>query len=758
MKFSNLKPLVDEAEELLAAIRGSVIVHAQDGLRPEHLKGPLHSARILATHALAIDEPTIRTAADTLEAWLALLAAEGDAISHTKTISLLDQISELEVAIIEYRARSDERLSDVVEFDLSFEDLGRNKPVESTKADEFEIDAEMFEVFREEAASLLQTIRTSLSTLTERPNDSDALWEIKKCAHTFKGAAGVTGQKKASELAHRVEDLLERLSERPSGKTELVSVLNDASDCLEALSNGGGSLDLDSRIASVYAAFDQTLIAVSAPPAGGATVASNGHHPPPAQEGPPADHANAKPAKKSSIVRISLDRLDDLMRNVGEILSSRATLQNGITQFKEQLEESSNNTLRLQAAASRIAALESRMDAPDRPISELSRSLYELSETARDAAIIDETLASLKQGLDDLAASGDNLVDELQKRVRRLRNVEFGTVATRLQRTVRVTCDEEGKDAEVVLENGNLEIDTQIIDLLMDPLMHLLKNAVVHGIETPETRRLLGKPETGKITIEVDSADGHVLLAVTDDGCGIACQPLIEKAVVGGFVTRDDAERMSTAEMCELIFLPGLTTTKKLTLNAGRGVGMSIVRESIEAAGGTITMETFPQRGTTFALRVPVPFVVMDTLGPAEKPSPPKRRWSDRPLVMIVDDSPSVRLKTTRVAEEAGMRVQTARNGVEALEKLSAMGELPKVIVSDIEMPRMGGFEFVGRLRDELPLTEIPVIFISSRSGAEDREQARVAGVTEYLTKPYAENDLIKLLQRMIPLGESPLD
>jgi CheY-like chemotaxis protein/two-component sensor histidine kinase len=327
----------------------------------------------------------------------------------------------------------------------------------------------------------------------------------------------------------------------------------------------------------------------------------------------------------------------------------------------------------------------------------------------------------------------------------RLRNVEFGTITNRLQRTVRVTCDEEGKHAEVVIENGSLEIDTQVIDAVIEPLLHLLKNAVVHGIEPPETRRMLGKPEVGKITVRISNKGAYIVLSVTDDGRGIAFRPLLEKAVASGLVSRAEAEEMTADKIRELIFLPGLTTAQDLSLNAGRGVGMSIVRESVAAKGGVVLIETWPQKGTTFSIRIPRPFADAD----ADPPPPPYARPSGkRRMALVVDDSPSVRLMTASVIEREGWSVETAKDGIEALEKLHAM-ERPAVILSDIEMPRMGGYELVKAVREDEGLKDIPLVFISSRRRATDREQAAAAGVSEYLTKPYGEKELLEVIERL---------
>ncbi|HEX6124520.1 MAG TPA: response regulator, partial [Pyrinomonadaceae bacterium] len=358
-----------------------------------------------------------------------------------------------------------------------------------------------------------------------------------------------------------------------------------------------------------------------------------------------------------------------------------------------------------------------------------------------------------KTRFEDVYVSQRGLIDRIQGRLMRLRNVEFGSIATRLQRAVRITCEEERKNAEVEIENGSLEVDTQVIDALIEPLMHLLKNAVVHGIEAPEVRRILGKPEEGKIVVRVGTDGPNILLTVSDDGSGIAYQTLVEKAIALGLINRVDADRMTRVQIQDLIFLPGLTTAEKLNLNAGRGVGMSIIRESVDAAGGTVTFDTWPQRGTTFKIRVPLPFADIH-LRDSVQERPIAHPSTGELSAFIVDDSPSVRLMTSKALQNAGWQVQSASNGMEALEILEAADPLPDIILSDIEMPRMGGYEFLAALRDDPKLKEIPVIIISSRTGTESREHAIAAGALEYFTKPYNERRLIEFLEQSV-LGES---
>ena len=174
---------------------------------------------------------------------------------------------------------------------------------------------------------------------------------------------------------------------------------------------------------------------------------------------------------------------------------------------------------------------------------------------------------------------------------------------------------------------------------------------------------------------------------------------------------------------------------------------MSIVRESLTAAGGTIEIETTAQRGTTFVITVPRTAVERPTQ--SEQGPEPMVEIAEDSFVLIVDDSPSVRVSTARLLGRAGWRTETASNGAEALEKLRSWSVLPSVIMSDIEMPEMDGYEFINELRRDEILQEIPLVFVSSRSGNGEREQALATGADDYVIKPYDEKHLAELIGRL---------
>lgn len=803
--------------------------------------------------------------------------------------------------------------------------------ITASESDVFEIDPELLEIFAEEAEDLLASIDASLENLSQDRNDSESLWEVRRNAHTFKGSAGIVGLKQLSEVAHRVEDLLDRLAEtKAAANDDILALLHRSTDCLKSLVAGERSDTLAATISDLYAKFDVVLASlnqVSAAPVSQPVPSLVADlSPAVASEETPAapstldqaildrllgSHVSEIVAHKASpsrsVVRVSLERLDDLVRLVRDMLISRSVFEQNLGSLERQIDDLHNATRRLQSTSTKLeidfeasmmgsgSSMLQRGGVPNTTApgsfdelefdryTEFHQSTRELAETTSDTFSINTSLDLLRGGFESVFDEQRRLIDELQAWLLHVRMVEFGTLAPRLQRAVRVTCDEEGKQAELRIVNESLEIDTQILDSLIEPLMHLLKNSVAHGIENVETRRLMGKPDVGSIEISVDNDDTHIVLRVSDDGRGISPQAVKEKAVALREITEEEAKDISDDEALELIFAAGLTTAERLNLSAGRGVGMSIVKESISAARGSISIESSSHEGTAFVIRMPLALAVtkvllarvnggtfalplrpithvteltddifagidgkkVDILGkklplyqlpallghqvveasallgssalvyefggrscaiaveevttteevvikPLAKPldkitgllgaailgsgelvpildvpdllkrkaeSPRKRTFAAPPQpvekivsILVVDDSPSVRHMTSKVVESAGWQAKTAKDGIDALEQLKAADELPAVILSDIEMPRMDGYEFAASLQRSEKLSQIPVIMITSRTADKHREKALENGVSRYLTKPFEDRELIDSIRTLANL------
>ena len=680
---------LEKAEDRLAGIRGSLLLFAQGRLSSGDLEQARRRLDELGTEAEGIGlAEAARVAVDCSDA-LELLASADSSNHDAYSNRALDLLSRLEAEIVQMPLGSDDFLADVNEMvESSFENFkGRSHPPNPVEIDapfeeEFEVDDETLEIFRSEAEGLLANISTNLNILGRSPDDNNALWEIRRNAHTFKGASGIIGFRDASQLAHRIEDLLDKMVESRCGADgRVIDLLTVSTGLLDDMTAGKHANDDPLVTAKLYADFDNLIASV--PASAAETVA------PVTAPGKTTETVVAAP---TPIVRVSLERLDDLL-NVARGLSLNR--------------------------------------------SDIAESFAELKKG-------DDSM----HGLDALIETHHRLSDELLQMLQQIRMVRFGTLEMRLNRAVHVTCQEEDKKAFVVLDNPDLEIDTQVIDALIEPLLHLLKNAVVHGIEPSETRRLLGKPEKGRICIAVDANENEVCLSVEDDGRGISGSKLIEKAIANGIVDSQRAATMDEQSVNDLIFNRGLTTAESLNLNAGRGVGMSIVKESVESRGGSVRVESEQQKGTKFTIHLPRTLPKPDI----EQPEPETADASSAdlpPLILIVDDSHSIRRMTAKIVEDAGFRSITAEHGAEALELLLSGEWEPDLILSDVEMPIMDGWEFLDYVKTDDNFGHLPVVMVTSLSSEEYRKKATDLGASDYLVKPFSLAELDRVLETL---------
>ncbi|HEY8559280.1 MAG TPA: response regulator [Pyrinomonadaceae bacterium] len=971
MENKDVQNFIGEAEVYLPLVRSGILICSREGNRGGELETSLLYANAIKDAAASVGLESIAGAAERLERELRSLAGRTEPLADAPTRNLLDRIAQIEALLAKLHFSTDDfSLSFDGFIDQSFTELGFDSagkkgsdllevPAESAERpkppgaeDEpanFEIDEEMLEIFREEADDLLRNINAQLEVLKSAPNDREALLEIRRSAHTLKGSAGIVGIKPLSRLAHRVEDLLDYLSEKEvAGNRRIFELLATATDCLSALASGDDSASAAQKTALLYRDFDETQKALEdgsfeTEPVKIPTLVKSEAVP----ETSPEGGSQPVAVMHKSVVRVSLEKLDELVRLVGDLVISRSVFEQRLAEFERQASELQYITSRLLRATGK---LETDFEANQLPNSDLGfrisdstmsrdtrllgnplnnghsnpqsaipnpksfdslefdrytdfhQTTRELLETAGDASSVNAELDHLRSSLEALFGTQSQLIEEMHDKLLRLRMVRFGSLASRLQRTVRVTCEQEMKHVDLVIEGDQTEVDTQILDLLVEPLLHLLRNAVAHGIEAPDTRRLLGKPEKGKIVLRLHSEGTHIILTVTDDGRGISAAALREKAVRNGFISQTEANRMSDEEAFSLGFLPGLTTAEAVSQTAGRGVGMNIIKTTILRGQGTISIASEPQRGATFTIRMPmalaitrgllvktsgrtfafplklvkkvseitaadfaalparptleidglnytladlgallglpaaerskkelIPLLVLESsetpcvltideivraeeivikplaaplrnypnllgatiLGdgsvvpvldllyllndhaqnPKPKPQNPALVESESPLsempnppltthesalrkVLIVDDSPSVRHLTSKLIKNAGWEFAVAKDGLEALEALQEMPQLPDIVLTDVEMPRMDGYELLASIRDHARLRELPVIMITSRASEKHRQRAFELGVSEYMTKPFDDAVLIETIGYLTKLPQ----
>jgi chemosensory pili system protein ChpA (sensor histidine kinase/response regulator) len=914
-----LQEFINEVQSYMPTIRGGILICAQNGNHNGELDTPLKQLQTIKGAAAMIELEDIEKITSEMSDRLSVFSATKEPLDDSQARYLLDKLAELESSVTKISFSIDEFPSDVSDFvNDSFDVLQGNEAEvnaaemenEEDSFEEFEIDEEMLEIFGIEAEDLLRNINVNLEILEKLPNNREALLEIRRNAHTLKGSAGIVGLKRLSKVAHHVEDLLDYLSENEIESNERIfHLLLSATDCLSALASGDTSDSLKGKVNRLLDDFEQITTWLQSDEEKAAAAAA-------AMQNPANDHSNGKMDESNEgnqspktqqhrpVVRISLDKLDDLVKVVSGLVINRSVFEQRLSELEQQIAELHNSTRRLQRSTTKLETefeadmlgnngfRQTEVHFADEASSngnllefdtlefdnytEFHQTTRELIETTQDTASINTKLDSLRSNLEILFDSQRRLVDEMQDKLLRLRMVKFGSLFTRLQRTVRVTSEEELKTVELKMEGENLEVDTQILDSLIEPLLHLLRNAIAHGIESPETRRLLAKPEKGKISLRATSEGTHIVLTVSDDGRGISASTLKEKAVQNGFLTYQDAENMSDDDALQLIFLPGLTTAEQINHVSGRGVGMNIVKTQVLRQQGTISIDTETQKGSTFTIRLPmalavtrallvksieqtyafplklvkhiseipgvhvekarqqkslrlgdksyklvhlnellgmptvpfgkeenIPLLLIDSsegsfalivdkiLKPEEiviKPLGSPLESSGELLgasilgdgkivpvldllyllqnkqanpvtpvaqpkievktdIMIVDDSPSVRHMTSKIIKNVEWNPVVAKDGIEALEILQNSRELPKAILTDVEMPRMDGYELLASLKREEKLKHIPVIMITSRAGDKHRQKAKDLGVSGYLVKPFKDSALIDMVK-----------
>ena len=602
-------------------------------------------------------------------------------------------------------------------------------------------------------------------------------------------------------------------------------------------------------------------------------------------------------AERQEMARVDADLLDQLLNVSGEASIARARLEQQLGSIDFNLGELSRTVTRLKE---QLRSLEIETEAQilhrhedesghrgefdplelDRysSIQQFSRAL---AETANDVASIQQLLENLTKETQNLLQHQARTITELQNGLMRTRMVPFQRHVQRLARIVRQAASETGKRAELVVEGASGELDRQVLERMLPPFEHMLRNAVVHGIEKPEERLRRGKPETGRIVLELHREGAEVMVRLTDDGGGMNLKAIRDKGRALGLVA--PTQTLSDEDAMQLILEPGFSTAGTITQQAGRGVGMDVVATEIKRLGGALHMETKAGEGSVFTIRLPftlaishalivrtgeeyyalplptvegvlrlskaevtahlgreaaafdyggqkyrfqylasfvglepsplpeqdvtIPVVlvragehstglvadelvgsreiVVKSVGPQvsairgisgatilgdgriviildigalvraewrtrpQAPVAPKDKGDRRTFAMVVDDSITVRRVTQRLLERNGMRVLTARDGMDAVTLLQE--HVPDIILLDIEMPRMDGYEVAAFVRNDPRLKDVPIIMITSRVGEKHRARAIELGVDDYLGKPYQE---AQLLDAIVPLVE----
>lgn len=516
---------------------------------------------------------------------------------------------------------------------------------------EEELLRDLMQTFQVEAAEHLQTLNQAVLQLERQPEKArrqELLQDAFRAAHSLKGAARAVSLQDVESLAHAMESVLQDARDANTildAKT--CDVFYDTLDAMQQLI-GGQTVSIAPLLARLSADSGDA-------PAVGATLIQTA----------PETMTTITPVEGT--IRVAVNKLDDLMAQTGELLVSKISAEQRLTEMqavRRQLAEWPKTWRDIKAHLSRV----------DGETGQLLADLFNRHHEHLQA--FTEEINALDQSLGRDTVRLGMVTNQLQDEVRRVRMIPFQTLALVLERAVRDAARSEDKQVALHIAGGDVELDKKVLETLKDPLLHILRNAVSHGLEMPEARVAAGKPAEGKVIITVRQRGGEVSITVRDDGQGFDLDALRQASMRNGGPAFDD--KTSVDEIIALAFLPGVTTVQKVTAIAGRGVGLDVVRQSLESLQGRSEVETVTGEGATVRLLVPVSLTmtrgllvrigaehyVLPLLAVEKIVEPSDSFTIEGQLMLPVDDTPVPLVLLSAVLERSGPQEQ---NGKEAL-------------------------------------------------------------------------------------------
>jgi chemosensory pili system protein ChpA (sensor histidine kinase/response regulator) len=719
------------------------------------------------------------------------------------------------------------------------------------------IDQQLLEVFLEESNELMPLVGRQLREWQADPKETDAQQGLQRALHTLKGSARMAGALRMGDDLHELE-------------TQVLKSLEKGAPTARSFATFFRQYD------SISDQLDELRQHAEAPMAAPLAEPGSGQELPQTHE----------TISVTPMMRVRSEAIDHLVNEAGEVSIARSRIERQMETFKSALMELTDSVIRLRSQLreaeieaetqmqSRLTQLQEAHETFD-PLEfdrytrfqELTRMM---AESVHDVATVQQGLMVNLNETEAALNEQSRMTKQLQQGLMRTRLVRFENVSERLHRIVRQTAAELKKPAELEIQGESVEIDRSVLERMVGPLEHLLRNAIAHGLEDARKRTVLHKPKAGRIQIQARQEGNEIILSLSDDGSGLDYDRIKAKAASLGMLA--GAQDSSPTELMSLIFESGFSTSDNVTQVSGRGVGLDAVRADITSLGGRIEVASEPGRGCTFTIYLPLTLAVNQTvlvragteeyllpapmveqvqkikhsalasiqeqgqfdwggrqyplyylshlLGRPVQPEPQAytpvmllrsgaRRialivdeirgnreivvknigpqlagmgsiagatvmgdgkvmlvlnpihmafretlaaevvhetlataeGAHMPTIMVVDDSLTMRKVISRLLTREGYYPLAAKDGVDALQQLESV--LPEVILLDIEMPRMDGFELARAVRGNPRTAHIPLIVISSRTADKHRKYAEELGVNVYLGKPYQEEELL---------------
>ena len=770
------------------------------------------------------------------------------------------------------------------------------------------------ETFLEEAEEILESTDEFLTKWFEQRSDRSLLLQLQRAAHSLKGGARMVENEPVAAISYQLETTFEQFAVHHFNSNAYDLLLQTTFSWLKQAIFERDYSNFDSLRLSLESI---ELVNVTAQLPNRVTQANSLSTPkifefiqgdgtePPAMLGEWG--SSSQQDNSNEMIRISADLVEKMIDLSGENAINRSRIEMDLGQIGNTLNEMELAMKRLADQLRRMEGeLESQIIAKHgsensryadfdplemdqySSLNQLSKSL---AESASDLVDFKRTLADKIRDAEGLLLQQSRIQAEIQESLMRTRLVPFSRLLPRLQRIVRQTSSTLNRPTELIVNNTEGELDRTILERLVTPFEHMLRNAIDHGIEDTEQRQQAKKTAVGQIELNISRQGTDVLVSFSDDGKGIDEAKIQEKALNLGLIKAD--QFLDKQEILQLIFHPGFSTAKEVTQISGRGVGLDVVQSEIKALGGHVSVDSNLGEGTTFTIRVPTTVSVSDALmvkagdqqfaislaqidrivriAPStleayfnskddffkidntnyklrylsefvsNQPLPRlsniahslpvllikgnngqtiallvdqligsraqivvkpigqqfssvgvvagatilgngqvclilegqniarqiqatqrikhisdsrdlSRHNNARRLIMIVDDSVTVRKVTSRLLERQGYDVVTAKDGVDAIEQLENVK--PDLMLLDIEMPRMDGFEVTNLVRHHEVHQDLPIIMITSRTGEKHRERAFSLGVTHYMGKPFQEAELLSNVENLLEASQ----
>lgn len=465
-----------------------------------------------------------------------------------------------------------------------------------------DMDAGLVSEFVVESRELLEAGESALLALETEPNDIENVNTVFRAFHTIKGTAAYLGLKRLTELAHHAESLLSRIRDREINCTggyanlalRSLDVLKEMLDAVES-----AAVETPMQLPAGYG----ELVEVLKDPEGNGINGETDFQ-----------AATASAALESETVQteeiIDENAEENAAESPRDVAGAVAEFKKEISALREESGENSANHDKSQAkkmaAATNDSSVRVRTDRLDRLIDMVGELVIAQSMLAQDATVVQ----GLHHELTRKISHAGKIVRELQDLSMGMRMIPLKNTFQKMARLVRDVAKKCGKHVEFVTEGEDTEIDRNMVDFIADPLVHMVRNAVDHGIETPDVRQTNGKSATGTVRLAAYHAGGDVVVELTDDGAGLDRDKILAKALSKNLIESDKG--MSESEIFKLIFAPGFSTAEQVTDVSGRGVGMDVVRRNIEAMRGRIEINSEKGKGSVFTIRLPLTLAITD--------------------------------------------------------------------------------------------------------------------------------------------------